>query len=103
AGFDEPLRPAALLRLESVHLHRHFSRLDEIGHEHETPSAKLRAIAEIEVLGERVVLPPAGIADRFAAPHAGGAVEIEKPAGPISYAMLEHEVNIEQNRLNIRQ
>ena len=49
------------------------------------------------------MLPPAGIVDRFAAPHAGGAVEIEKPASPISSAMLEHEVTIEQNRLNLRQ
>src|SRR5207244_9214865 len=76
---------------------------NEIGYERETPPAKLRAIAEIEVLGERIVLPPAGIVDRFAATHTGRAVEIEESAGPISAAMLEHEVTVEENRLNLRQ
>ena len=92
-----------LLRLERVHLDRHFGRRDDVGQEHELPAAQLRAVAQVEVFGQRVVLPAAGVADGLAAPHAGGAVEIEEAAGAIAAAVLEHEVAVEQNRLDLRE
>ena len=45
AGLDRALRPAVLLRLEGVHLDRHFRRRDEVLHEHELPAAQLGAVA----------------------------------------------------------
>ena len=59
AGLDRPLGPAVLLRLEGVHLDRHFRRRDDVGQEQELPAAQLRAVAEVEILGQRVVLPAA--------------------------------------------
>ena len=53
-----------LLRFERVHLDRQFRRRHVVGQEDELPAAQLRAIAEIEIFGQRVVLPAAGIHDR---------------------------------------
>ena len=92
-----------LLRLEGVHLHRHFGRRDDVRHEDEAPAVELRAVAEVEIFGERVVLPAAGVGDGRAAPDAGGAVEVEEPPGAVAAAVLEHEVTVEQNRLDLRQ
>ena len=103
AGLNRALRPAVLLRLEGVHLDRHFGRRHDVGQEDELPAAQLRAIAQVEVFGQRVVLPAAGVADRLAAPHAGRAVEIEEAAGAVAAAVLEHEVAVEQNRLDLRE
>ena len=92
-----------LLRLERVHLDRHFGGRHDVGQEEEAPAGQLRAVAEIEILGQRVVLPAAGVGDRLAAPDAGRAVEIEEAAGAIAAAVLEHEVRVEQDRLNLRE
>ena len=74
---------------------------DDVGQEHEPPAAQLRAVAEVEILGQRVVLPAAGVGDRFAPPDAGRAVEIEEAAGAVAAAVLEHEVRVEQDRLDL--
>src|SRR6185436_19747886 len=76
---------------------------DQIRQEHEPPAFQLRAVAEIEIFGERIVLPAARVIDRLAPPHAGGAVEIEEAAGAIAAAMLQDEVGVQQNRLNLGQ
>ena len=60
-GLDRSLRPAMLLRLERVHLDRQLRRRHVILHEHELPALELRAVAEIEILGQRVVLPAAAV------------------------------------------
>ena len=92
-----------LLRLERVHLDRHFRRSDHVGQEHERPPAELRAVAEVEIFGERIVLPAACVGDGLAAPHAGRAVEVEEAPCAIAGAVLEHEVAVEQDRLNFRE
>ena len=70
---------------------------------HEAPAAQLRAIAQVEIFGQRVVLPAAGVVDRRAPPDARRAVEIEEAARPVAAAVLEHEVPVEQNRLDLRE
>ena len=90
-----------LLRLEGVHLDRQLRRRDVIGQEDELPAAQLRAIAEIEIFGQRVVLPAAGVADRLAPPDARRAVEVEEAPAAIAAAMLEHEVRVEKDRLDL--
>ncbi len=103
ARLDGALRPPVLLRLEGVHLHRHFGRRNQAGHEDEPPAAQLRAVAEVEVLGQRVVLPAARIGDRLAPPDARRAVEVEEESRAVPAAVLEHEVRVEQDRLHLRQ
>src|SRR6476661_2746181 len=98
AGLNRALRPAMLLRLERVHLYRHFGGRDDVGEEDEAPAFELGAIAEVEILGEGIVLPAAGVADGLAAPDARRAVEIEEATGAIAAAVLEDEVRVEQDR-----
>ena len=73
------------------------------GHEDEPPAAQLRAVAEIEILGERVVLPAAGVVDGRPAPDAGRAVEVEEAPAAVAAAVLEDEMAVEQDRLDLRE
>jgi len=102
-GLDAALRPAVLLGLESVHFHRHFRRRDDLGQVDEPPASELRAIAEVQVLRQRVVLPPAGILDGRATPDARGAVEIEEPAAAVARRVLDDEVPVEEDGLCLGQ
>ena len=47
------------------------------------------------------MLPAAGVGDGLAAPHAGGAVEVEELAGAGAGTMLEDEVAIEEDGLDL--
>jgi len=49
------------------------------------------------------VLPAACVGNRLAAPDTSGAVEVEEQAGAVAAAVLEHEVRVEQDRLDLRQ
>src|SRR5690348_3943619 len=77
-GLHQALGPARLLGFEGVHLDGQLGGAINFGKINEFPAAKLSAIGEIGVFGERVVLPAAGIFDGGAAPDAAGAIEIEK-------------------------
>src|SRR4051794_11772476 len=90
-----------LLRLETVHLDRHFCRRDEIRHEYEAPAPQLRPIAEVEVLRQRVVLPPSGVVDRHTAPDTSGAIEVEEPSAAVAATVFQDEMSIEENRLDL--
>ena len=92
-----------LLALEGIHLDGHFSRRDHVGEEHEPPAAQLRPVAEIQIFGQRVVLPSAGVVDGAPPPDARRAVEIEEAAAAIAAAMLEHEVAVQQDGLDFRE
>src|SRR3712207_7858805 len=45
---------------------------------------ELRAVAQVEIFGQRVVLPPAAALDRLAAPDPGRSVEVEEAAGAVA-------------------
>ena len=49
------------------------------------------------------MLPAAAVGDGLAAPHAGGAVEVEEVAGAGAGAVLQHEVAVEQDGLDLGQ
>ena len=103
AGLDEPLGPARLLGFEGGHLDGQLGGALDVGQVLELPAGHLRAVAEVGVFGERVVLPAAAVGDGLAAPHAGGAVEVEELAGAGARAMLEDEVAVEQDGLDLGQ
>src|SRR5688572_22708229 len=92
-----------LLGLEGIHLHGHLGWRDQILQEDETPAAPLRPITEIQILGQRVVLPSARVVDGSAPPDSRGTVEIEEEARAITAPVLEDEVAVEQNRLDLRE
>src|SRR5256885_3870029 len=89
AGLNGSLCPAMLLRFETVHVHRQFRRCHHVGKEDELPAPKLRAIAEIEILGQSVVLPTTGLFDARFAPETGGAGKIKKKAAPAARDLLQ--------------
>ena len=70
--------PAGLLRFEAVHVHGKFRSTLNFREVQELPALELRAVGEIGVFGEGVVLPAAGGVDGRAAPDARGAIEIEE-------------------------
>src|SRR5271157_4274581 len=102
-ALDEALGPACLLRLKGGHLDRQLGGAFHVLQVTELPSLQLRAVAEVGIFGEGVVLPSAGVVDRLAPPHPGGAVEVEEHSGARSTAVLQHEVSVEQNGLDLGQ
>src|SRR5439155_15713949 len=66
----------------------------------ELPAEQLRAVAEVEILRQRVVLPAARRIDRLAAPDAGRPVEVEEAAAAMAGPVLEDEMGGEQDRLD---
>ncbi len=69
-----------LLGFEAVHVDGQFRRHEHIGQIDELPSPHLRAVAEIEIFGERVVMPAIGVLNAGLAPDACSAVELKKPS-----------------------
>jgi hypothetical protein len=100
AGLNRSLGPAMLLRFERVHFHRHFGRRDQVGQEQKLPAAQLRAIAQVEIFGEGVVLPAARFVDARPAPQTGGAVEIKETTAAAAGGLLEEKVAVEEHRLD---
>jgi hypothetical protein len=100
-GLHQALGPARLLRFESVHFHGQFGRAIDLGKIKKFPSAKLRAIGEVGVFGESVVLPPAGVLNSGAAPDSGRAIEIEENTAAESRRVLDGEVAVEKNRFDL--
>ena len=89
-----------LLGFEAVHLGGQLGGRDEVGQVNEFPALELGAVAEVEVLGEGVVLPAAAALDAGAPPEAGRAVEIEEAPGAAAGGLLEHEVAVEEHGLD---
>ncbi len=101
AGLDEPLGPARLLRLESGHFDGQLRRALDLRQIFKPPPGQLRAVAEVSVFSECVVLPAAAVDDGLDAPHAGGAVEVEVVAGTDACAMLNDKVAVEEDGLDL--
>ena len=99
AGLDRALGPAVLLRLECAHLHRQLGRRHHVRQKDEPPAGKLSPVAQIQILGQRIVLPAAGRFDRGPPPDAGRAVEVEEASAAVPAPMLQHEVPVEEERL----
>ena len=58
-------------------------------------------MAEVGVLGEGIVLPAAGFFDGRAAPHAGGAVEVEEDSGAGAATVFEDEMSVKQDGFDL--
>jgi hypothetical protein len=56
---------------------------------YEAPADHLRAVAQIEVLGERIALPATGALQTGPPPHARGPVEVEEAVAGIPPTLLE--------------
>ena len=79
-ALDQPLGPARLLLFEGIHLDRKLRRTLDARVIDEFPAFKLGAVAQVGVLGQRVLLPTARILDCRPPPHPRRAIEVEKAA-----------------------
>src|SRR5713226_1083586 len=102
AGLNGTFGPAVLLRLEPIHIDRQFRRRYHIGKKNKFPARELRAVTEIEILAERIVLPAAGFLNAGAAPKSGGTVKIKETTAAAARGLLEKKVSIEEHRLHAR-
>lgn len=102
-SLDAALRPAPLLHQERGGCAREFGRDTHFVPQHEAPSRHLRPVADVEVLGERVVIPSARVIERLSAPHPRRPVELEEPSTPVSSPLFHQEVPVQQKRLRAGQ
>src|ERR1035438_9424493 len=93
----QALGPTGLLHLESVHFHGKFRRAVQARHVDELPAFQLRAVTEVGIFGERIVLPAAGVLNRLAAQNTGRAVEVEEVARARASPVLQDEVPVQQH------
>src|SRR2546430_17669960 len=87
------------LLLEGDHFRRQFCRGGVLREVDELPAFAVASIAQVEIFGERVMLPTAAIIDGRAAPDAGGAVEVHEASTAVAGGVLDHEMPIEEDRL----
>ena len=100
AGLDRTLGPAMLLRLEAVHVHRELGWRNYVRKEDEFPARELRAVAEIKILSQSVVLPTARLLNAGGSPETGSPVEIKEPSAPAAGRLFKQEVPVQKHRLN---
>ena len=89
------LHPAVLLRFEAVHFGRQLGRCAYFFEIVDFPAAQLSADAEVEVFGEGVGLPPAGIFYGASAPHTCRAIELQQKVAKAAPRLLHAEVDVE--------
>src|SRR5215216_5164394 len=92
-----------LLRLETIHIDWQLRWSDDVRKINKLPALKLRPIAQVEVLAQCIVLPPAALLDTGTAPQASCPVEIEKPAAAATRDLLEQKMPIQKDRLHTRE
>src|SRR6202035_1310336 len=80
SGLNQSLGPASLLSFERSHFDRQFGGAFHILQVNKLPSLKLRAIGEIGVFGEGIVLPAPRFFNGPPPPNSGRAVEVKKNA-----------------------
>lgn len=102
-GLDAALGPAPLLHQERGGRAREFGRHPDFVAQDEAPPRHLGPVADVEVLGQRIVMPSAGVQERLSAPHPRRTVELEEPATTVSPPLLDEEVAVQQKRLSARQ
>lgn len=97
---NAPLSPPLLLHLEGQDIRWKFSRHTDIAQVLESPPLHLSAVAQVEVLGERVGLPAPCVEEALPPPNSRGAVEVEEAPRCVASTLLEVEVTVEQERLS---
>ena len=70
---------------------------------YEAPASHLRAIAQVEILGERIGMPPPCVLQTRSPPHACGTVEVEEAVAVVPSTLLEEEVSVQKKRLCLRE
>src|SRR5215469_17241592 len=91
----EALVPAMLLGAPGGEIVGQFARHPHTHENRRAPTLEMHAIAEIEILGQSVGMPAAGIIDGAPAPEAAGPVEGHVEIGPGARALLDGKMRVE--------
>src|SRR5207237_77880 len=100
-GLNQSFRPPGLLAFEGIHFNGEFGRTNDMRQIQKLPASHLRAIAEIRIFCQRVMLPSTGRFNRFSPPDSCCAVEIEKASGKMASAVLDNEMAIENHGFDL--
>src|SRR5205814_4025972 len=99
-SMDGYFRPTMLLGLEAIHIDRKFRRGHNVGKENKFPPRQLRAITQIQILRQRVVLPAARLFNARFSPEPGCSVEVEKATTARTRGLFEDEMAVKKHRLH---
>src|SRR5262245_18938923 len=92
-----------LLTKKGRHRGRNFAVATHGREVKELPARELRPVGKVGVLGQRVILPSAGLVDATSPPNSGGSIEIEPAAGAAANGLLDDKVSVEENSLSLRE
>jgi len=98
-GLDPSLGPAPLLHLQGAGPGGDLRGDADVVEKDEAPPRHLGPVAQVEVLGEGVGLPPAGLFQARPTPDPGGAVEVEEAVRRVATPLLEEKVAVEEEGL----
>lgn len=98
-GLDGAFGPAELLAFEGGVGFGDFSGHDDVRDVFEVPATELCAVGEVQVFGEGVGSPAAGVFDGGAAPDAAGAVEVEEEMVGAACGLFDSEVAVDADGL----
>src|SRR5204862_5939858 len=96
ACLDQTFGPARLLSLERRHLNGKLSRTLHVLQVNEFPTFELRAIREISVLRQGIVLPAPGFLDGPAPPDASRPIEMKKDIASRAPRVSQNTTAVEQ-------
>ena len=102
-GLNGSLAPSLLLTAEIRQKYRQFGRYHDVVYVNEAPAGQLGPVADIQILGDRIRLPSAGLFNGCLAPDTGGAVEIEKQGTAPADLMFHAEVRRQEHGLDTGQ
>ena len=102
-SLNATLGPSPLLHQERGGGARQLGRHTHVVAESEAPAGHLRPVADVEVLGECVVLPAARVNDCLPAPQPRRTVEVEEAAAAVASPLFDQEVAVQEERLGARQ
>ena len=88
-----------LLRFEAVDVDWQLGGCDNVRQKYKFPPSQLRAITQIQVFGQGVMLPTTRFANAALAPQSGRAVKIEEPTRAAPGRLLQDQMTIEQDSL----
>ena len=92
-----------LLRLEAVHVYGQLGGRDYVREENKFPAGELRAITQVEIFGQGIVLLAARFIDARPAPESRRSVEIEETPAAAASGLLEEQMSVEEHRLDPRE
>ena len=85
---------------EPVHIDRQFRWGHDFVQKHEFPSGELGAITQIEIFGQRVMLPATCFFDAGFSPESRSPIEIEEASATASSRLFKQQMSVQEHCLD---